>query len=112
MKRSLSSSVLILLAGLSCSKKVTQAVGLELILMSDLPDSDLDQIHLEISQETAPGVWHKVFDRESYVPKEVTLPSTASIAAGESPNQGAQITFTGLRGGEFVVQRVVQTQVP
>jgi len=114
MKRSLSSSVLILLAGLSCSKRVTQAGGLELMLMSDLPASDLNKVHLEISQETAPGEWHKVFDRDAFVhdPAEISLPSTASIEAGDSPNQGALIVFTGLYGDEEVVQRVVQTEVP
>src|SRR6185369_10042227 len=77
MKRLLSLLLLGLLAALSCTKKVTQAGGLELMLMSDLPASDLTRVHLEISQEAAPGEWHKVFDREQLVPQEVSLPTTA-----------------------------------
>ena len=86
---------LVLLAGLSCTRKVSQEGGLELMLMSDLPTTDLTRVHLEISQESAPGEWHKVFDREQLVPGEVSLPTTASIEAGHSPNQGALIVFTG-----------------
>src|SRR5260221_14687715 len=63
---------LVLLAGLSCTKKVTQEGGLELMLMSDFPVTDLTRVHLEISQEIAPGEWHKVFDREQLVPQEVS----------------------------------------
>jgi len=111
---------LILLAGLSCTRKVSQEGGLELMLMSDLPTTDLTRVHLEISQESAPGEWHKVFDREQLVPGEVSLPTTASIEAGHSPNQGALIVFTGqkesVENGQRVVrtlvQRIVQTQVP
>src|SRR6476659_7234362 len=82
--------------------------------MSDVPASDINKVHLEISQETAPGVWHKVLDRDAFVhdPSEISLPTTASIEAGESPNQGALIVFTGLYGDQEVVRRVVQTQVP
>src|SRR5678816_73496 len=115
MKRLLSLLLLGLLAALSCTKKVTQAGGLELMLMSDLPASDLTRVHLEISQETAPGEWHKVFDREQLVPQEVSLPTTASIEAGVSPNQGALIVFTGLKesaeNGQLVARTVVQRVV-
>src|SRR6266567_2763700 len=113
MKRCLLPSLLVWLAMPSCFKNITQAGGLELILTSDLPASELTRMHLKVSQEITPGVWHKVFDRDAWVPQEVSLPTTASIAAGDSPNQGALIVFTGStgpNGDHDIVERVVQTQ--
>jgi len=88
---------LVLLAGLSCTKKVTQAGGLELMLMSDFPVTDLTRVHLEISQESTPGVWHKVFDREQLVPQEVSLPTYGT--ADESPGTDLTSGFPPGAGG-------------
>jgi hypothetical protein len=100
------------MAAVSCSKDVTQAGGLEVIVATNLQESAFDQVHLEISQETGPGEWNKLVDRTALVPSEVTLPTTASIAAGSASDQKALIRVSALAHGQVLVERVAQVQVP
>ena len=98
------------------SSKTVPATGLELIIASDLPASDFDDVRLEVSELEPGGTWSRVWDRDYVVPSsEATLPATFAIGSGASPNEQALVTVTAYRGGLTgtpVVQRVAQVQLP
>ena len=109
----------LLVAGASdCGGKTTQAGGLEIIISTDMPTpANFDTVLVDIEQQAAGSGWRQppLLQQFYVIPSQITLPTTISIAAGSSPYQEVLITVTGLQGGQagqYVVQRVVQTQVP
>src|SRR5260370_10207017 len=110
--------LVLLVAGVcDCGGKTTQAGGLEVIISTDMATpASFDTVLVDVEQQAAGGGWQSPLLHQFYViPSQIMLPTTISIAAGSSPYQEALITVTGLKGGQagqYVVQRVVQTQVP
>jgi hypothetical protein len=96
-----------------CSGKTTQAGGLEVVVQTAglTAGADFDSIEVSISQQEG-STWHSLTDLTRRVPSEVTLPTTVSVAAGNTPNPDVRIEVTALLNGTPRVQRVAQLQVP
>jgi len=102
------------LAFAACSGKATQGGGLEVIIGTNVTTpADLDVVRVEVSQETAPGVWgSKLVANDFHLPDEATLPTTFSIEAGKSGDQSALIRVIGKKGDAPLVLREAQLQIP
>jgi hypothetical protein len=99
---------------LACSGKVTQAGGLELILVTDLATPrDFDAVHLTVRQQQSDGTWGTALvDSPFPVSADRPLPATFSIAAGHNPDQIALVDVAATKNGFTVVSREIQIQVP
>ncbi len=99
-----------------CAKKTTQAGGLELTLSTDLSTpGDYDSIFLQVEQQTGTadgGSFNTLFKDTFVVPKEATLPTSFSIAAGTNADQVVFIEFAALKDGLAVDLREAEVQVP
>jgi hypothetical protein len=106
---------------LGCAGKTKPAGGLEIIIATDMPTPEsFDQVRVNVLQQAADGGWiaPALLDKSYAIPTETVLPTTISIAGGQTPYRTVQITVTGAKAGapplppQSVVERVVQTQVP
>src|SRR3974390_2076842 len=91
--------------------------GLMVIVSANLAPTEFDSIRVEVSQEQAAGAqpgqqWHKWVDVTRSVPSEVRLPTTVFVQSGESADQDGLVQVTALLGGQPVVLREAQVQVP
>jgi formylglycine-generating enzyme len=97
----------------ACSGSTTQQGAVEVTVTTDLtvPD-ELDALRFQVSQQGSGGSWVTRFEGTFALPGEATLPTTFSIAAGESASQIARVRAIGLKDGLAMGLREVQIEVP
>jgi formylglycine-generating enzyme required for sulfatase activity len=105
---------LALVAAFACSRKTTQAGGLELLIATNLTSpTQFDSITLEVQQQTTAGTFGPpLIDTNFLVPGETSLPTSFAIVAGSSPDQVVLIQLVALLHDQPVDLREVEVQVP
>ena len=99
-------------------EKTVQQGGLEILVTSELGVEDVNLVRVEISQESAPGVYDPPLLANAFdlTTGEASLPATVSIAAGKAASQNALVRVVGrkIAAGKDtpVVLREAEVRVP
>lgn len=106
-------AILTMTLGFACSSSTKPAAGLEVIISTNMQaPQDFDNLEVKVSQTTMGVPGAALFDTTDAVPNAVTLPTSVSIAAGHSSDQGARIVVRALKGSMVIVERTAQVQIP
>jgi len=117
MRRALFGGFGIALSTVACSSTSAKpATGIEMVISADhlTAPADFDDIRLEVSQLSG-STWSKIWDRDYQVPSmEATLPTTFTVLGGQTADEVliALTAYKGGAGGQPIVERVAQVQVP
>ncbi len=117
MRRALIGGFAIALSTVACSATSAKpTTGLEMVISADhlTAPADFDDIRLEVSQLSG-STWSKIWDRDYQVPSmEATLPTTFTVLGGRTADEVliALTAYKGGAGGQPIVERVAQVQVP
>jgi hypothetical protein len=117
MRRALFGGFAIALSTVACSSTPAKpTTGIEMVISADhlTAPADFDDIRLEVSQLSG-ATWSKIWDRDYQVPSmEATLPTTFTVLGGQTADEVliALTAYKGGAGGQPIVERVAQVQVP